>query len=145
MSNVVESKRQDNIFTKFINARKLASYTVSITKNKKIFSIEYSAALEFDIVESAKRIFIDAWEANDVYVSSYEDWKERERLQLSSIRACNRLLALIQLARSVYHLKSSRVEYWSKLTVQSKEDLRTWHTNDKKRYTAIYPKDNSSI
>lgn len=134
---VVKSDQQDNIYTKFLAARKVSAYTIRICSNQKVFLPEFKGAVVDDLIETAKRIFIDAWEANDIRVETAQDWEDRERLERSAIRACNRLLALMQIAKTVYHLRSSRIKYWGELTRTAREDLKTWHTSDRKRYTKV--------
>lgn len=65
---------------------------------------------------------------------SADDWKMRKALQERAARNCNNLLALIQLAKTIFHLKSKRVKYWSEKTIDVRGYLRSWRDADSKRY-----------
>lgn len=132
--SVPESQRGKGKFDVIINALYLAQYTITITKNKNIFLPEYQSALTDDLIRSAKDIYINVWKANNIRVTSQEDWKERKRLQELSILECNSLLAMIQLAKKVFHLKSKRIKYWGELTIKARDGIRAWKESDAKRY-----------
>lgn len=135
--SVPESQRGKGKFDVIINALYLAQYTITITKNKNIFLPEYQSALTDDLIRSAKDIYINAWKANNIRVTSQEDWKERKHLQELSILECNSLLATIQLAKKVFHLKSKRIKHWGELTIKARDGIRAWKESDTKRYKNI--------
>ena len=135
--SVPESQRGKGKFDVIINALCLAQYTITITKNKNIFLPEYQSALTDDLIRSAKDIYINAWKANNIRVASQEDWKERKHLQELSILECNSLLATMQLAKKVFHLKSKRIKYWGELTIKTRDGIRAWKESDTKRYKNI--------
>ena len=117
-------------------AMDLAIHTIKVTANEKIFKPEFQAALTSDIIRCAKDVYICTWNANNVYVSkeNRKRWPERERLQYAAILKCNELLALINLARRLFHLRSNKVEYWSALVIEARKLIRAWHEADAARY-----------
>ena len=116
-------------------AMELALHTIRVCKNKNIFMEEYQEALTNDIIATAKDIYVDAWEANNIYVRKDNGrWEERERLQLMAIRKCNRLLAMINLARRLFHLKGNKVIHWSQMTIDTRQMLHRWHEANAKQY-----------
>lgn len=121
----------------FLKALSLLKYTLDITKNEKVFKLEYKEPVTNDIIETAKNIYIDAWDANNVMVRAgdVDVWKIRRQLQLKAARECNRLLALIDIAKSVYHLDGKRVEYWIGKVLDTRELIRKWNESDSKRYS----------
>lgn len=135
--SVPESQRGKGKFDVIINALYLAQYTITITKNKNTFLPEYQSALTDDLIRSAKDIYINAWKANNIRVTSQEDWKERKHLQELSILECNSLLATMQLAKKVFHLKSKRIKHWGELTIKARDGIRAWKESDTKRYKNI--------
>jgi len=62
------------------------------------------------------------------------NWLERKKLQQEAARECNNLLALIQIAKPLYHLTSKRVKYWGQKTIEVRQALRDWNAGDTKRY-----------
>lgn len=121
---VAEGERSQSKLEVIVRALDLATYTIRITNNQKIFLPEYRSSLTDDIIRTA----------NNILVKSADDWKMRKALQERAARNCNNLLALIQLAKTIFHLKSKRVKYWSEKTIDVRGYLRSWRDADSKRY-----------
>jgi hypothetical protein len=144
--SVPESKRKENKLEVFNLARDLTTYTIRITANEKVFLPQYKGAVTDDIIETAKNIYADAWEANNIYVNmapkdeiermkAVRDWMDRRELQQKAVRECNRLLTLIGTAKSVFHLKGKRVKYWVGKVLTVRNKIRNWKDSDNKRYS----------
>ena len=132
---VVEGKRGKSKFEVLVEANDLAIYTIRITKNKKVFAEEYQTALTNDIIHTAKEIYIKCWTANNIKVGKEADkWKKRKELQEDAANECNNLLALMQMAKPLFHLKSKRVEYWAAKTLKVRQLIRDWKESDQRRY-----------
>lgn len=87
------------------------------------------------VSEHDAEAYICAWTANNVRVDdSAEKWQRRNKLQEETALQCNNLLALLSLAHSLFHLKSKRVAYWAKMTIETRGLIRKWHEADVKRY-----------
>ena len=113
----------------------LAIHTIQICRNKNIFVEEYQDALTNDIIRCAKDIYIYAWSGNNVYVKPDNGrWPEREKYQKAAIMKCNELLALINMARRLFHLKGKKVRYWSQMTIDARALLVRWHEANAKQY-----------
>lgn len=78
---VAEGERSQSKLEVIVRALDLATYTIRITNNQKIFLPEYRSSLTDDIIRTAKDIYIDAWTANNILVKSADDWKMRKALQ----------------------------------------------------------------
>lgn len=118
-----------------LKARELAEHTIRCCGNRKIFLPEYDGGVTNDLLTAAKKIYICAWTANNVRVDdSAEKWQRRNKLQEEAALQCNNLLALLSLAHSLFHLKSKRVAYWAKMTIETRGLIRKWHEADVKRY-----------
>ena len=116
-------------------AKELALHTLSICRNKNIFTEDYQKILTDDIVLTAKDVFVYAFSANDIRVAnSKERWKERCKYQEMSIAKCKRLKPLISMAKSAFHLRGKKVDYWIHMLFDTKELLEKWHQSDIKRY-----------
>lgn len=116
-------------------ARQLVIHTIKICNNKNIFLPEYQNAMTDKIVEVATDIFVNAWGANNIRVDNDpERWRNRHNLQELSVNECNRLLGLIQIAKTLFHLKSKKVKYWGELTIKTRNYLQKWKESDVKRY-----------
>ena len=116
-------------------AMELALHTIKICSNKKIFTVEYQEALTDDIIKCAKNIYTYAWNGNNVYMQPGNGrWPERERYQLIAISKCNELLALINIAKRLFHLRHKKEQHWSKMTRDTRKLLSKWHEANKKQY-----------
>lgn len=58
----------------------------------------------------------------------------RNNLQRQAILDCNNLLALIGLARPLFHLKGKKVKYWSEKVIKTRNYIKRWRESDQKRY-----------
>lgn len=119
-------------------ARELALYTIQICNNKNIFLPEYQSALTDDIIRTAKDICMHGWTANNIRVTDSkrkELFAYRNKLQRQAILDCNNLLALIGLARPLYHLKGKKVKYWSEKTLKTRNYIKKWKESDQDRYS----------
>lgn len=132
---VPETERGKGKFDVLIKANDLAVYTIRICKNEKVFLPEYQTALTNEIISTAKQIYIKCWTANNIRVGEEpENWKARKQLQEEAARECNNLLALIQIAKPLFHLASKRVKYWGSKTIEVRNLIRDWKAGDSKRY-----------
>lgn len=118
-------------------ARGVALHTIKICNNKKIFLPEYQSALTNDLIQTAKNIYKDVWKANNIRVTKQKHWDYRCRLQMEAILECNDLLASIGLARALFHLKGKKVNYWSKMVIEVRNQIAKWHESDVKRYENV--------
>ena len=132
--SVPAGERTQNKFEVILKARELAKYTLDITKNKNIFLPEYQTALTNDIINTVKDIFMKCWTANNIRVTKTEEAERRLDLQAQAAEKCNNLLAQIDLAKTVYHLKSKRIKYWAGKTILVRSLIREWRTSDTRRY-----------
>ncbi len=132
--SVPESKRSQGKLEVITKTLDLATYTLTITSNKKIFKPEYDHSITDKLNETATNIFVDCWTANNVRVITPEHLKVRTELQQRAARNCNVLLALIQLAKKLFHLDTKRVRYWGNKILDCRNLIRAWREADIKRY-----------
>lgn len=113
----------------------LALYTIKICNNDKNFPPIYKEALTDSIIKCAKRIYLDAWKGNGIYVTEDNGrWKERDKLQRQAMLECGELLGLINIAKRLFHLKGNRVKYWTEMTQETLYSLRKWNEATVKKY-----------
>ena len=133
--SVPEEKRKPGKLEVIIKALDLATYTIQITSNEKVFDPKYRAAVTNDLVTHAKEIYLICWTANNIRVTSDEEtYKERKRLQDKAIIECTTFLGLLDIAKKVFHLETKRVTYWGNKIINCRKLIRAWRDSDKKRY-----------
>lgn len=116
-------------------AMELALHTIKICATKKNFLPEYQEALTNDIIRCSKDIYIYTWNGNNVYVTKDNGaWVEREKWQDKAIQKCNELLAMINIARRLFHLRGNKVSYWSQMVLETRGLIRKWREATVKQF-----------
>lgn len=142
--SVPAGQRKENRLEVVMQARALAAYTLKITSNQNVFIPDYDEAVKSKIQDSALTIFLNLMDANNIRVDdNVEKWKERDKLQKDAATACNTLLNLIYLAQTVYHLRASRIKYWSESVLSVRGLIRKWNHSDCTRYGYLLKESNA--
>ena len=134
MSNVRENERSKSKLEVIVKASELALYTHKILKNKNVFDPEIDDLTIEHLKLSSKNIYKYTYMANSIRVGNALDWVRRDNYQNIAIDCCAELLINIGLAKSLYHLRSKRVKYWSGLIVEERKLIRAWNESDSRRY-----------
>lgn len=129
--SVPVSERSDNKFEVILKARHLASYTLKVASNINIFDEKYYNAITQDIIKLGKDIYIHLWDANNCDLRTESE--TRLAYQKQALRECQDLLATIQLAQPIFHLKTKRIEYWGDMIIEVRNLIRAWINSDRKR------------
>lgn len=106
--SVPENSRTKSKLEACVKAHDLCCYTLQITSNEKVFTPQFQRSLTDRIVAVAIAIHTDCWTANNIYVRTEDDVRERRRLQEEAARLCNVLLSMIDIAKPLFHLASKR-------------------------------------
>jgi len=148
--------RKPNRFNICIDALTLAQYVFHITDNENTFFtskaikkkdgkiiIKNYTSHKWTISklrEQAHEIYVLISGANEINLSENPDPEFKElRLskQVKAIELCNEQLALIQLCKKEFHLKSKRVAYWIRLVLKVRNSAIIWHMKNKQDYGNI--------
>lgn len=135
--SVPQFERGEGKFNVLVEANFLAVHSMQIVSNPNIFDLKYQSVMGNDLIETSKDIFISAYTANEIKVENKRQAVERLKLIEHAIIYCDRLLALIQMAKKLYHLDSKRVKFWGGKTLSVKELLKKWYQSECKRYEKI--------
>lgn len=140
--SVPESKRQENKLQVLLDAQSLTSYTLRICKNPKVFNPEFQHLLTEKITNTSIDIFVDLWTANNILMKPgtenfTKNRKDRKELQQKAAHNCNNMLALIQIAKPIFHLTGKRVRFWGKNIIKVRNLIRAWEESDNKRYKDV--------
>ena len=112
-----------------------AKYVMQITSNPKIFDQRYYHAITVDLIRTSKDIYRSIWAANNALVKSKGDYAARRKYQIRAVMLCNMMLADIEIAQSVFHLKGKRMRYWAGTIIEIRNKARAWVESDAKRYS----------
>ena len=136
--SVIESNRTKSELEVAVKARELTCYTLKITANEKIFLPQYRSALTDTIIQDSIDIYRFIWLANNIRVGTSREKRDRRlQLQLRAKETCNDLLALIGIAKPLFHLTSKRIEYWIGLIINVRGLIEAWSDKDRARYKDI--------
>lgn len=130
---VRKENRGEGKFITLTKALELATYTINITDNKKIFVPEHDKTTA-EIVYIARDIYHRIRVANNIIVRSKEDLLLRRKFQNEAIDQCELLLTEIQIAKLLFHLRTKRIQYWGNLVEDVKHRVRNWRNSDYCRY-----------
>ena len=132
--SVQKDKRREGKLALAVLARNHAKYVIQITANDKVFSPQYRYSVTDGLVREAKAIYRFIWAANNIRVTCGDDYEKRHDCQKKAILMCNSLLADMEIAQAVFHLKGNRMRYWSGMVTEIKKKTQAWIQSDAQRY-----------
>lgn len=132
--SVPVGKREEGKLQVLLEAQQLASYTLHICKNEKVFPKSYRWLLTQKIVNEALDVMSCVRRANAVRVESRQDYLYRHQQQVEAHAHIEALLGLIDLAYAALSIDGKRIEYWTGLAISADNTLRKWTSAYKTRY-----------
>ena len=139
--SVPVNQRSQGKLEAYSKAYDLSVYTLRITQNKKIFTVDYQESVTDKIVSAALDIYLFVGTANDKQVraeTDYDNYRDRMYLQREAMDRCGYLMKMIILAKPIFHLSSKRVKYWTEKTKDTRSLIKAWHDADKKRFEPLF-------
>lgn len=125
--SVAEPQRYKGRLEVHVKEQFLASYTAQILKNEHIFDPDIDKTLIGRMRNCAYDIYIKSWQANKIRAETNEiNRSMRYQLQEEAILLCDELHACIGIAKSIYHLRSRRMKYWSGLIIEVRNYRELW-------------------
>ena len=133
---VRKNQRSKSRFETLDKALELVTYTTNIIDNEKIFDKKHQKTID-RISEEVTMIYHYCRVANTIRVNDYQKEFEkvlrRIQLETEALDLCEDLITDIMICQKLFHLKASRVRYWTKMTVETKELITKWRESEKKR------------
>lgn len=113
-----------------IAACELCKGIIEITNNSNVFAEEYRSITD-KMRDAALDIHLLCWEANNINVGdSFDRYERRAELQSEAVDACNRLCALIELSKRLFHLPTRRAVHWIDETVKVRNKIQSWKNSN---------------
>jgi len=131
---VPEGKRTESQLAFQTKAIELLEYTTTICNNNNIFPKRDRWMVTSRIVDCAFAILECVFEANDVYVSTLDDYLERRKIQQKAKHSTSKLLAHIEFAYNKYKIEGKKIEHWIRLVVEERRLILKWMKSDKDRF-----------
>ena len=118
---------------------KLVTYTCNILSNEKVFIPKYQSFID-KISSETMMVYHKCRVANKTDMRTKDEliYKERaeQRLKLEreALSLCEDIHTDIMISQKLFHLKASKVRYWTKLTVEAQNLIEAWYKSETKRY-----------
>lgn len=136
--SVPEGLRHTGRMEVHVKAQALASYTAKIISNENNFDPEIDDEIIKRIKNCAYDIYTKSWSANGIHAESNEvNRRMRYELQEEAITKCRELMALIGIAKQIFHISSKRMKYWSEKIMEVQALIQAWKESDIKRYGKV--------
>ena len=117
-----------------VKANALVKHTVHICSNGRVFDPKY-AAFTARIVDTTVQAGQHLWAANNVLVGERPDrWHRRRDLQEGACEELDSLLYLIEVAHTLYDLRSGKYFHWARMATEVRDLARAWRDSDARRY-----------
>lgn len=120
-------------------ARQLAIYSVNKLSNTNKFPLNYHYTMTAEIVSKAKDVYRLGKRANDIYVESGKKevlrsrFKKRIEFENEAIFLLSDLLADINIAKSVFHIRGKTYRHWASMVINTKEAYKAWRDSEVER------------
>jgi len=130
--SVRQSERGEGKLEVLDCANKLAVYTLNICKSDKVFPKSQRWLLPKRMVDECVSAIICIKRANATKLDDTNAFN-RYMLQEEAYTHLEALLALIDLSLNVFNVPFRKIEFWTKLVVNTEIKLKAWEKSDKQR------------
>lgn len=114
-------------------AKELEVYTFKKTSGEKSYPKKYRITLVNRIQSTALDITDNLMEVNDLNLNDSEERAMRFRAHRAALRACRRLLRMIELSKSLEIIDADSFAYWGTMTTDVKNMAAAWYKADSNR------------
>lgn len=135
--SVVKSKRGEGQLVVITKASELATHTIRICSNEKVFPKHYRWCITSKIVEAVIDINNYVNMANSIYVTDTSDYDLRKAYQTKALASTYSLLSMMDIAYRTFGMESGKIEYWTGLAYEVQTLIRKWRKSDADRYKNI--------
>ena len=133
---VRKNQRSISRFQTCDKALELAVYTSNILANDKIFDTKFKSTID-RIGAEATMIYHNVRVANNIKVNDYQtdtdSVQRRLTLENEALNLCDDLITDIMISHKLFHLKASRVRFWTQLTIETQSLIKSWMKSEVER------------
>jgi len=131
--SVVLTKRGEGELKVITETRRLATHTIQICQNEKVFPKRYrwcvTAKIIDNVVDIAKYVNI----ANSLRLDDPESAVLRKNYQNTALAMTYSLLTLMNIAYELFHINGDKMNYWTGLVITVQDLIRGWKKSDRDR------------
>lgn len=132
--SVVNSKKGKTKFGVLVAANNLASFTIHICSNEKVFPKRYRWTITSKIVDTSIDIcrFIRKANKRPLDINKPKDYKKRRKYQNKALGRIDTMLSLMDIAYYTFNIKNEKYDNWIGMVVSLHTLLEGWMRSDKK-------------
>ena len=131
--SVVLTKRGEGELKVITETRRLATHTIHICQNEKVFPKRYrwcvTAKIIDNVVDIAKYVNI----ANSLRIDDPGSAVLRKNYQNTALARTYSLLTLMNIAYELVHIPGDKMNYWTGLVIKVQDLISGWKKSDKDR------------
>lgn len=125
-------------------AKELELHSIKKTENSNCYPKKYRFTLVCRIQDEALNITDALLEVNDLILTDEVERPMRFRAHRTALRACRKLLRLIELSHDLGLIADDAFAYWATMATDVKNMTAAWYKSDLSRAPGAAPKPDSS-
>jgi hypothetical protein len=133
--SVLKNKRKESPMKVIALGDEIVAYTLRLLFNENVFPKKSRWLMSGKIADLMNEFHKDLHKANDTYVVTPEDAKERHVLQTRAYATLNASASVMRMAQLVLQFDVNRLEHWAGMCVEELRLLKAWQRNDDRRYS----------
>lgn len=119
--SVLKNKRNESTIKVISQGDKIVEYTLRLLCNEKLFPKKSRWLIAGKIADLMNEFHQSLHIANDIYVATPEDAKERHLRQTKAYAALYTSASVMRMAQSVLQFDTDRLDYWAGLCALNSE------------------------
>lgn len=125
-------------------AKHCCVYSLSLCRNERVFPKSQRWLITSKVANEAVEALTCIRRANSVLITlgpnMEEEYRYRSSQQLEAHAHLEALLSLIDVSFALNNIEPDRIQFWTKLIVDTDEKLKAWIRSDKERYFNLLDK-----
>lgn len=125
--------RSENKLEAIASTIKMATYTIQMCENEKIFPKKCRWTLCTKIIDTCYDAVARIRQANKIFVKTQEDALLRRELQSKVILDFEALYGFMTIAYELYSIPGEKVDTWAGLILDAENKVSAWRRKDNER------------
>lgn len=131
------SQKKEGKYDIFLEAKKLAAYTIHITSNEKYFPKKYRITVVAKLQELAVDIASNLTIANEIYPENRQELEIRISHAKKARAEVRALMMLVEVAAETFSIRAETFQYWTASASKLHRQTTKWIVADKNRFKKL--------
>lgn len=127
-------KRSPNKLQAYTDVIKMATYTIQMCENDKVFPKKCRWNICSRIIDLCLECVVLTRKANKIHPTDIEQARLRVKLQYEVLLNFDALYCLMDIAYQTYNIPSEKIATWSKIIVETEKNYYAWRKSDIARF-----------